>query len=289
MRFAKYIIVILLMIVLPTVVNAYDGPLVVDDANLLDGRQLLELEYDVQDANSKLGINLVILTVESLNGQKVSTYAKAIMQVWGIGEKDKANGLLLLIVQDQMTAYFEAGKDVGDPVTPELLDRIKNELLEPALKEKQYMEGLTEAVAGLTQPWREPKNLTVFLWIIPALIVAALAFANTLNRKTRRCPNCENKIRPSVIRCPHCLAEIRPAPNDPCPCGSGKTYKDCCLDTHLDGRESFRIQFLRFLDVRYLLSLSTQFGGFTAGGAGELSKQQDKSQRSDISKTIGGW
>ncbi len=279
----------LLALSLPHVVMAYDGPLVVDDANLLDGRQMLELDYAVRDVNRQQDIIMVILSVESLDGQNVSSYARAVVQVWGIGEDDRANGLLLLIAEDQMLVHFEAGKDISESLPPELLDRIKNEILEPALRDKRYVEGLTRAVAALTQPWQEPTDYSLLLWIMPAFIVAAFICANTLNRKLRRCPHCGHKVRPSVIRCPGCLGEIRSGPSDPCPCGSKKTYADCCLDLHLDGRESFQIQFLRFLDIRYLLAMSTRFGGFTSGGAGELPRESDGPQRFDISKSVGGW
>jgi hypothetical protein len=279
----------LLALALPHVVMAYDGPLVVDDANLLDGRQLLELEYAVRDVNRQQDIIMVILTVESLDGQNVSSYAQAVVQVWGIREDNRDNGLLLLIAEDQRVVHFEAGKDIRESLPPELLDRIKNEILEPALKDKQPVEGLTRTVAALSQPWQEPTDYSLFLWIIPAFIASAFICANTLNRKMRRCPHCGHKVRPTVIRCPGCLGEIRSGSSDPCPCGSKKTYADCCLDLHLDGRESIRIQFLRFLDIRYLLAMSTRFGGFTSGGAGELPGKSDKSNQFDNSKSVGGW
>ncbi len=254
--------------------SGYDGPVVVDHANYLDGKQLVELVNKVEAANAKNDFLLVILTVPSLEGQRVELYAQAVTRSWGIGREDRDDGLLLLVVRDESTAYFYAGKDARQAITAERLDVVKDNVLIPHLRTEEYLEGFLETVDALAY---EETGSYVYaaLAAIPLALLLIIVFANTLNRKKRICTHCRLPVSAMVSRCPHCLGDLRVGPKEDCPCGSGRPYEDCCLDRHMEGRDSHRIQLLRVLDVRYLMSQSTSFGGYTGGGTGELPARRE--------------
>ena len=277
--FATTILALAIFLLAPGL-YAYDGPVVIDDANYLDGEQLLRLEHEVNLLNAESGFFLVVFTVPTLSGQRIELYAKAIVKTWRIGRDGRDDGLLLLIVRDEGLFYFHAGEDAKDAITSERLDYVKDDVLVPSFREKQYLEGMIEAVNALGSE-ETGTPLYLYIWIIPPVLILIIVFANTLNRRRRICPHCGGQVSPLVSRCPHCLGDLRVRASEPCPCGSRKPYEDCCLDRHTDGRESHRIQFLRMLDIRYLMWQSTSFGGYTGGGPGELPPEQAGTKKFD--------
>ena len=46
---------------------------------------------------AKSGIQLVVATVKSLEGDEIEPYANALFRAWKLGEKQKNNGVLLLV------------------------------------------------------------------------------------------------------------------------------------------------------------------------------------------------
>jgi uncharacterized protein len=270
--------------------NAYDGPVVIDDANYLDGEQLLRLEHEVNLLNAESDFFLVVFTVPTLDGQNIELYAKAIMKTWKIGREGRDDGLLLLVVRDETRFYFRAGEDAKDEISAEHVEYIKTDILlpsfrkaaslSPLLQREEYLAGMIEAVKALGSE-ETGTPLYSFIWLIPPVLILIVVFSNTLNRKRRTCPHCGRQVSPLVSKCPHCLGDLRVQGSEPCPCGSRKPYEECCLDRHTDGRESHRIQVLRMLDIRYLMWQSTSFGGYTGGGPGELPPVQVGAKRFD--------
>ena len=283
--FATGVLALVIFLIAPGV-NAYDGPVVVDDANYLDGKQLLRLEHEVNLLNAESDFFLVVFTVPTLDGQEIELYARAIMKAWKIGREGRGDGLLFLIVRDDSLFHFRAGEEAKDEITAEHLELVKDDILLPSFREERYLEGMIEAVNALGSEEADT-SLYSFIWIIPPVLILIVVFANTLNRRRRICPHCGRQVSPLVSRCPHCLGDLRVQGSEPCPCGSRKPYEDCCLDRHTDGRESHRIQALRMLDIRYLVWQSTSFGGYTGGGPGELPPQQADTKRFDGTGVVG--
>lgn len=293
--FVRHIIAAIMIIAATSVcLSAYDGPVVVDDANFLGGDQLMELIYAVESANASNEFFLVILTVPSLDGQPLDKYAKAILGFWGIGREGRDDGLLLLIVKDELIFHFETGKLAKTIIDSARVAHVRDVILKPffvtqkELERPNYLPGLIDAVKELGAEEPGP-SLLIYLWVIPPLLILVFIFANTLNRKRRSCPHCGKSVSPIVSRCPHCLGDVRVRNNESCPCGSKKIYEDCCLDQHTDGRDSHRIQFLRKLDIRYLMWQSTSFGGYTGGGTYEIPEESSESGNFDGKAVIRGF
>lgn len=277
-----------LILICQSAAAAYDGPLVVDDANFLDGTQLLELTYEVKAVNDSSDFFLVVLTTPSLDGQRIETFSKAILQVWKIGHEDRKDGILLLVVKEDTTFHFQPDAEVQDLFSESHFNYIKDVILKPAFERKDFLAGLVQAVRTLPAEIEKSSRMS-YLWLIPIAVVLVILYANTLNRKRRTCPHCKSRVSPVAVRCPKCLGDIRSHSDDPCPCGSKKPYANCCLEKHLDGRYSHRIQFLRLLDLRFLIARSTGFGGFTAGGPCELPPSKPESKDFDGPGVAGGW
>ncbi len=260
---------------------AYDNPVIVDDANLLDGEQLVRIEKMLEDMNSTNDYLLVLLTVPTIEGQKIESYSRAIVRVWGIRSREDANdGVLILIVRDTKTVHFTVGEDAK--IDEELLAFVKTEYLQPAFETREHYDALQNSLIVL-QEGIPGESKTPVIWLaLAGLVVIVFVYSNTLNRRKRTCPHCKSAIPPIVSRCPKCLGDLRPW-------AIGGAISADEPDVILDSSDLHRIQSLRWLDLRFLMWQSTSFGGFTAGGPGKLPPKKPDRKPYDGPVMIGGF
>ncbi len=73
------------------------------------------------------GGQIVVVTVKYLEGLKSSEYAVRLMNEWGVGDKAKKNGMLLLLATEENKAWLTQGAGISGSFTDsrinELLDR----------------------------------------------------------------------------------------------------------------------------------------------------------------------
>src|SRR5512137_1725011 len=60
---------------------------VVDQANLIQPATRTAIEQKLAELESKSGIQLVVATVTSLEGQEIEPYANELFRTWKLGEK----------------------------------------------------------------------------------------------------------------------------------------------------------------------------------------------------------
>ena len=124
------------------------GSYVSDFARVIDPSSLQRLERLCQELETKTGTQLAVVTIESLKGEPIEDFAVKLFEQWGIGKKDKANGLLLLIaVQDRKSKI-----EVGYGLEPVITDGISGEILRslrPYFRANQYGDGLYVGASAL--------------------------------------------------------------------------------------------------------------------------------------------
>ena len=77
------------------------GELYVQDFyDVLTEEQEQEIERLGQNLENATGSQIVVMTVESLEGQDVATYAVNVMRGYGIGDEEKDNGVLFILEMD---------------------------------------------------------------------------------------------------------------------------------------------------------------------------------------------
>jgi uncharacterized protein len=112
-----------------------------DFARVINQSSLQRTERLCQELENKTGAELAVVTIESLQGEPIEDFTVKLFEQWGIGKKDKSNGLLLLIaVQDRKSKI-----EVGYGLEPVITDGISGEILRslrPYFRANQYGEGL---------------------------------------------------------------------------------------------------------------------------------------------------
>src|SRR5262245_16319247 len=114
-----------------------------DFAGVLTAAQRDALEERCKQVREKTGAQLAVLTLKSLEGGHIADFAVKLCQRWVIGQKDKKNGVLLLVAIQDRKARIEVRYGL-EPILPDALaGRILNDQLFPAFRQQRYADGLT--------------------------------------------------------------------------------------------------------------------------------------------------
>jgi uncharacterized protein len=116
-----------------------------DFAGLLSPDQRQSLEQLARDVEQKTTAQFAIVTVNSLDGQMVESYAHELFNQWGIGQRKTNNGVLFLIAPNERRMRFEVGYGIESVLPDALCGEIRDKQVIPRFKERDFAGGI---VAG---------------------------------------------------------------------------------------------------------------------------------------------
>jgi len=118
---------------------------VVDNAQILSPQVEQDLTAKLENLETTTGRQLVVATVPSLDGYPIEDYGYQLGRTWGIGEKDKNTGAILLVAPNDRKVRIE----VGYGLEPVLTDALSSVIIQSAILPK-FRDGDMEGgiVAG---------------------------------------------------------------------------------------------------------------------------------------------
>ena len=136
-------------LLIPFVVFAYQNPgiptgFVNDFAEMLTAEQRQSLEKKINDFEKTTGNELSVVTVSGLGGDTIENFAVKLFEDWGIGKKNKDNGVLLLIARDERQFRIEVGYGLEGALTDARSFWITQNILRPAFQKGDYYGGISD-------------------------------------------------------------------------------------------------------------------------------------------------
>lgn len=124
--------------------------LVNDFAGLLNDSQERQLEHKLVEFNDSTSTQISVVLVRSLNGMTKEEFADRIGEKWGVGQKGKNNGIVILVKPRIGNEKGEARISVGYGLEGVLTDAQSIGIVElemiPSFKEGDYYTGIDKAV-----------------------------------------------------------------------------------------------------------------------------------------------
>ncbi|HEX3423436.1 MAG TPA: TPM domain-containing protein [Sphingomicrobium sp.] len=114
---------------------ANNGSPVVDQAGILTAAQLADLKSKAQALYAQTGRAFAVATVKSLEGYSVDDYAYRLGRAWGLGQKGKDNGVLLLVAPTERKVWIATGYGAGGYMTDAMSGVIIREDILPHFKQ----------------------------------------------------------------------------------------------------------------------------------------------------------
>lgn len=125
-----------------------------DRANILSAATVRDLERQLRDFEASDSTQLVVLTVPSLQGEVLEEYSLRVAQSWGIGQRGRDNGALLLIAAQDRAMRIEVGYGLEGRLTDLLAGRIIDDEIIPRFRSGDFDGGVQAGVAAMIQAVR---------------------------------------------------------------------------------------------------------------------------------------
>jgi len=119
---------------------------IVDQANVISADARRIIEPKLVDLETKSGIQLVVATVNSLEGREIEPYANALFRNWKLGEKIKNNGVLLLVAPKERRVRIEVGYGLEGTLTDALGKVIITNAITPRFKAGDFSDGISRGI-----------------------------------------------------------------------------------------------------------------------------------------------
>lgn len=122
---------------------------VTDQAGLLSPKEEQLLDSSLRRYADTYGPQLVVVTVPNLGGRKVADYARALGTAWGVGQRHKNNGVVLLVAARERSVSIQAGSGLRKVITPAVTGVVINDVIGPCFRVQHYFNGLRGALNEL--------------------------------------------------------------------------------------------------------------------------------------------
>ena len=120
-----------------------------DYAGVLDPASKAAIEARLAEFERESSSQVVVVLVPSLDGQAIEDVAVHVVETWGLGQKDKNNGVLLLVSISDRRARIEVGYGLEDRLTDALSRRILEDRLFPAFRKGDRAAGILATCDGI--------------------------------------------------------------------------------------------------------------------------------------------
>ena len=125
--------------------NTSEQTSVYDFANILDASQRKHLEQKLINYADSTSNQVVVITIPSSKGENLGLLAPKWAHSWGIGDKDKDNGVLVLLAYNERQIWISPGYGVEDRLTAGFIGEITRNNIIPYFKQGNYYQGLESA------------------------------------------------------------------------------------------------------------------------------------------------
>lgn len=158
MRFSSHLSITALIALPISVALAASGPefpklsgRVVDKAEMLSPAAEAKITQMLQAHEQGTTEQVVVVTVPNLQGYPIEDFGYQLGRHWGIGQKDKDNGALLIVAKQERKIRIEVGYGLEGRLTDAASFTIINQIITPAFKQGQFEQGIGNGAAAMVQ------------------------------------------------------------------------------------------------------------------------------------------
>ncbi len=130
--------------------SAASGIYVQDYAGIISSEDRQKILSIGQDLDNKTTAQVTVLTVNSLEGQTIEDYSLAVLRQWGIGNKEKNNGVLIVVAVKDRQSRIEVGYGLEGVLPDGKTGRIQDKYMLPYFKQGNYSKGILNGYVATT-------------------------------------------------------------------------------------------------------------------------------------------
>jgi uncharacterized protein len=133
------------------------GP-VVDEAALLTSEQKKSITQKLEAFHATTDAQVVVAILESLQGYEISDFGYQLGRHWGIGSKDKNNGILLIVAPKEREVRIEVGYGLEGVMSDYAASKIIQSIIIPQFKSGDVPTGIAAGVDAIIKQIANPNE-----------------------------------------------------------------------------------------------------------------------------------
>lgn len=122
---------------------------VTDHADMLARATEQQLESVLADLEREESTQLAVLTIPTLQGENLEEFTLKVAESWGLGQKGRDNGALLLIVKNDRKLRIEVGYGLEGRLTDLVSGRIIRDVITPRFRNGNFDQGVIDGVGAM--------------------------------------------------------------------------------------------------------------------------------------------
>ena len=115
--------------------------------NLISQQTVAGLNSIISNVWQTTSAEMVVVIVKTIGNEEINDFATRLYEHWGIGKKDKSNGVLIFVVEDQRQAVIRTGYGAEGLLPDVICGRIIRNIMAPEFKKGNYDQGLLNTVS----------------------------------------------------------------------------------------------------------------------------------------------
>ncbi|MBI1812424.1 TPM domain-containing protein [Candidatus Peregrinibacteria bacterium] len=153
MKLVRRLWPVVLVWLLATPVLAFTVPpnqgFVTDRAGILTQQQKNDLEHALRAYRQQTSNEIAVVIVPKLGGEAIEDVGVQVGRAWGIGSKQKSNGILLLIAAEERRMTIQVGYGLEGAVPDLTAKAIIDRDITPLFRAGKYHEGILAGIDAL--------------------------------------------------------------------------------------------------------------------------------------------
>lgn len=182
--------------------------------SIIQPETVARINQMLQTVEDSLGIEVAVVAIRSIGEHDARMFATDLFQHWGLGKKDKDNGLLIQLVTDppQRSVVFETGYGIEGILPDAICYRLQQRYMLPDFKTGDYNNGMLKGVASVANylmasdyeraemtgipPNNNDDSFISLFWLFGGSFIFIILISwviQTIKHRTRVCPRCGQK------------------------------------------------------------------------------------------------
>lgn len=123
---------------------------ITDEAGVLDGATLAEVNAELEQFEKDTSNQIVVAIYPSLPPEaEIAQYATDTYHAWGIGQRGKDNGALLMVFVQDHKMFISTGRGLEGALPDAICKNIVTQVIGPAFKRGDYGGGIRGGVSAM--------------------------------------------------------------------------------------------------------------------------------------------
>lgn len=160
-----------------------------------------EINQMLYALEQQTGIETVVAVLPSIGNEDCFDFSHQLLNKWGVGKKEKNNGLVILLVTDQRCVQFYTGYGLEGVLPDAICKRIQTQKMIPYLKDGNWDQGMVAGVQAVCQRLdgsmqndsddsEGDVSPIMMIFIVLGFIIVAGGIGLLKARADSRCPKC---------------------------------------------------------------------------------------------------